>query len=309
MAEEQFVKSVSEDRETTCWGCGLCLRHPSNAPVFKCGWCGAVTDQNLSKCGGVWAVYPVVFSVSFSFGVFHSVLILILSVSTLLMFGHAAFTCAGSPPTIMWGSYPAVGKGELDDYIFCHFCSRPKSPRTHHCRSCGTCILDMDHHCPFIGNCVGAGNHRYFIAFLISAVISTIYVSIMSAYVGLHVWPPLKYRALGHLYGFSSDLALRTMKEIILALLSSAAFLSARGLVLVYLFFASVSVEIGLSVLLWQQLCFIYSGKTYLSNLSSGGAEGSGERDIQNLLRFFGCPYSCMRYLPTFYNVRKWHKK
>ncbi|KAL8536936.1 hypothetical protein ACS0TY_012212 [Phlomoides rotata] len=47
-------------------------------------------------------------------------------------------------------------------------CSKPKSPRSHHCRSCGMCILDMDHHCPFIGNCVGAANHRCFILFLIS---------------------------------------------------------------------------------------------------------------------------------------------
>ncbi|KAL8486044.1 hypothetical protein ACS0TY_022958 [Phlomoides rotata] len=29
-------------------------------------------------------------------------------------------------------------------------CSKPKSPRAHHCRSCGMCILDMDHHCPFV---------------------------------------------------------------------------------------------------------------------------------------------------------------
>lgn len=104
--------------------------------------------------GGVWAVYPVVFSVSYSCGIFHSVITFVLSVTTTYTFSSAAFRCAGTPPTILWGSYPSVGKGYLENYTFCHYCSKPKSPRTHHCRSCGKCILDMDHHCPFVSvNC------------------------------------------------------------------------------------------------------------------------------------------------------------
>lgn len=158
-----------------------------------------------------------------------------------------------------------------------------------------------------IGNCVGAANHRYFILFLISAVTSTIYVSIMSVYAGLRIWPPLTYR-LGHFSGFNMDLALRAMMEIFLAFLRSAVLLSARGLVLVYLFVSSVSVQIGLSVLLWQQLCFIYEGKTYLSHLSTRGNEEIGRKDCQNLFRFFECPYSISRYLPNFSRYRKRHE-
>ncbi|KAA8528937.1 hypothetical protein F0562_033575 [Nyssa sinensis] len=334
---EHHVTSVIEDHETTCWGCGLRLILSSYAPIFKCGWCGAITNQNARKCdnkcfrwrrlrdrcfvcvllvfmlflicGGAWAVYPVIFSISLSCGVFHSIITVILSVTTVSMFSLAAFQCAGTPPNILWGSYPAVGKGSLENYTFCNYCSKPKSPRTHHCRSCGMCILDMDHHCPFIGNCVGAANHRCFITFLISAVISTIYVTFMSTYASLHIWPPLKYKSLTHLNGFSNELAFRTMKEIILAFLRSAVFLSTRGLVLVYLFVASVSVEIGLCVLLWQQLCYIYEGKTYLGHLSSQGSDGIEERDCQNLIRFFGCSNSATRCLPSFYNFRKSHDK
>ncbi|KAI3429120.1 S-acyltransferase [Psidium guajava] len=49
-----FVKghvelTVSEENERTCWGCGLCLLLPSNAPIFKCGWCGAITNQRTRK--------------------------------------------------------------------------------------------------------------------------------------------------------------------------------------------------------------------------------------------------------------------
>ncbi|KAF8398744.1 hypothetical protein HHK36_014602 [Tetracentron sinense] len=234
---------------------------------------------------------------------------MILSASTVSTFSLAAFRCAGTPPLIVWGSYPLVEKAGLENYTYCSYCSKPKSPRAHHCRSCGMCILDMDHHCPIIGNCVGAANHRHFIAFLFSAVISTLYVSVMSAYVGFHLWPPMAYRSLGHLSGFDRDLAFRTMKEVILALLNSAVLLSARGLVLVYLFVASLSVDIGLSILLWQQLHFIYEGKTYLSHLSSQVDDGVGEKGCQNLFRFFGCSYSASRYLPGFWNTKKIHKK
>ncbi|KAL4638256.1 hypothetical protein ACB092_03G134500 [Castanea dentata] len=333
--KEQFI-TVNEDHEATCWGCGLRLLLPSHAPIFKCGWCGAITNQNTSKCesegfwwrrlrdrcfvcvllvfmlfvisGGMWAVHPILFSISYFCGIFHSIISMILSVTTLSSFSLAAFCCAGMPPSMQLGSFPAVRQGDLENYTFCHYCSKPKSPRAHHCRSCGMCILDMDHHCPFIGNCVGAANHQHFILFLISAVISTIYVSIMSIYAGLHLWPQLTHN-FGRLNGFNRDIAFRVVMEISLSLLRSAALLSTRGLVLVYLFISSVSVEIGLSVLLWQQLCYIYEGKTYLSHLSSQGNDEVGKKDCQNLFRFFGCPYSISRYLPNFWRSRKRHKR
>ena len=103
-----------------------------------------------SAGGGVWAVYPVVFSISYYWGIFHSIITVLLSVITTSTFCFAAFQCAGAPPIIPWGSYRVVEKGGLENFTFCHYCSKPKSPRAHHCRSCGMCILDMDHHCPFV---------------------------------------------------------------------------------------------------------------------------------------------------------------
>lgn len=100
--------------------------------------------------GGIWAVYPVIFSISYFGGIVHLTIAAVLSLSTLSSFILAALRPAGVPPTIVWGSYPAVMKGGLRNYTFCHYCSKPKSPRVHHCRSCGTCVLDMDHHCPFV---------------------------------------------------------------------------------------------------------------------------------------------------------------
>ncbi|KAM7487895.1 hypothetical protein LguiB_025379 [Lonicera macranthoides] len=331
--EEHFVPSISDDQEIICWGCGLRLLLSPYAAIFKCSWCGAITNQNAWRsdnkyfwwkrfqdrcfvsvllvfmffmiCGGIWAIYPVVFSISYFCGIVTITLAILLSISTIVTFSLSAFRCAGAPPIIPWGSYPIVGKGGLENYTYCLYCSRPKSPRTHHCSSCGMCVLNMDHHCPFIGNCVGASNHRCFILFLISAVTSTIYVTIISAYAALHIWPPVLYKPLDLLNGLvSNQAAFRTTKEILFAFLRSTLFLSPRGFVLAYLFIASASVEIGLGVLLWQQLCYIYEGKTYLSHLSSRESDGAGQRDCQNFVRFFSCAHSSSRYLPNIWKSR-----
>lgn len=333
---EHVITSVAEGREETCWGCGLRLLLPSDASIFKCGWCGAITNQTAQKqedkslkwrwlrdrgflcvllifilfviCGGVWAVYPVVFSISQFCGVFHSIVTTVLAVATISSFSFAAFRSPGTPPNVLWGSYPAVEKGDLENYTFCHYCSKPKSPRTHHCRSCGMCVLDMDHHCPFIGNCVGVGNHKHFILFLISAIVSTIYVSIMAAYSLLHMWPPLTVHEFGRLNGSGSRFGWSLLKEIIHAILRSTTLLSIRGFILIYLFISSFSVQIGMIVLLCQQLWYIYEGKTYLSHISSQGDDG--EKDCQNLVLFFGCPsVSLSRHLPVFRRSRKKHKR
>ncbi|KAL8543494.1 hypothetical protein ACS0TY_004148 [Phlomoides rotata] len=336
--EDNHLAIATEDLETTCWGCGLRVLVSPFASIFKCGWCGAITKQNVVKsddsyiglrrwrdrcfvsivilfmlffiCAGVWATYPILFSISYFCGVFHLTITGILSICTLSTFCLSAFRPAGLPPIIVWGSYPAVGKGGLENHTFCHYCSKPKSPRAHHCRSCGMCILDMDHHCPFIGNCVGAANHRCFILFLISTVISTLYVTIMTLYSAVHIWPPLEHTTLSQLSVLAdTELIFGVLKDKILALLRSAVFLSVRGLVLVYLFMASVSVGIGLSVLLWQQLSYIYAGKTYLSQLRAVDSEETMGRDCQNLVRFFGCPYNAAVYLPSYWKSRKTHNK
>nr|CAD1821126.1 unnamed protein product [Ananas comosus var. bracteatus] len=323
---DHSVTSMQEGHEATCWGCGLRLLLTAYAPVFKCGWCGAITQQNQTsrkpdsvcfshwRCvrdrslvaillffmffvisGGVWAVYPVVFSISYFCGVFHCIVTAILSIITISSFFLASFSSAGAPTNILWGSYPVVGKNGLENYTFCTYCTKPKPPRAHHCRSCKMCVMDMDHHCPFIGNCVGAANHRFFVAFLISIVISCSYILVMTIYAGFRVWPPLKLRTLVA-YGLNSTSALSLVKEITAAFASSAFLLSARGLLLVYLAFASLSVEIGISVLLWQQLSFIYEGNTYINSVTSPNAV-HGERGWQNILRFFGCPHSVFRIL------------
>lgn len=149
-----------------------------------------------------------------------------------------------------------------------------------------------------IGNCVGASNHRAFIIFLISVVISCTYAAIMTIYSSYHIWPSVDFPNLA-----SSRHSMSSMKllmEIITNLASSALFLSARGIVLIYLAFASLSVNAGIAVLLCQQLHYIYEGNTYLDRLNSVNVM-HGERGLQNLARFLGAP---TQFLEFYYDVQ-----
>lgn len=44
--KESFQVLTNEDNEKKCWGCGLRILLPSNTSVFRCGWCGAITNLN-----------------------------------------------------------------------------------------------------------------------------------------------------------------------------------------------------------------------------------------------------------------------
>ncbi|TYH73677.1 hypothetical protein ES332_D05G346000v1 [Gossypium tomentosum] len=331
--KQHLVTAVTEEKGTTCWGCGLRLPLPTLGPAFKCGWCGVITNHNLNKTQNqclLWRrlrdrcfvsflfsfmlfviSFPIIFLVSYTSGIVHSVITTILALTTISTFGLSAFQCAGAPPMILWGSYTLWGKVSLKTIPSAITVPSPNL-REHITAVPVGCVywiwiitVLLDLNCGRgrvfgriafiavaditdamrslqIGNCVGAANHRHFIAFLISAIFSTIYVTVMSAYTSFLIWPPLRYKPPEHSTIFSTGLVMLASREGLVALLSSAMEL--------------------------PQLCYIYEGRTYLSHLSSREGDHVKEKDCQNLLRFFGCRYSMLRFLPTLRNSRKRHK-
>lgn len=59
------------------------------------------------------------------------------------------------------------------DIKYCRTCKIWRPPRSYHCPTCGVCIQTHDHHCIWVNNCVGQRNYRYFITFLVGAIITS----------------------------------------------------------------------------------------------------------------------------------------
>lgn len=86
---------------------------------------------------------------------------------------------------------------------WCKECHVWRPHRCGHCSICGRCILRLDHHCGFMGTCVGERNSRFFAAFLLSAGLGLVCLTILAVryltFIGcwrdftvwFHMWQPL----------------------------------------------------------------------------------------------------------------------
>ena len=67
----------------------------------------------------------------------------------------------------------------------CQHCKSVKPPRSHHCSTCGRCVLKMDHHCPWMNNCIGLRNQKAFLLFNFYTCITALWTTVRVIYAAI----------------------------------------------------------------------------------------------------------------------------
>lgn len=60
-------------------------------------------------------------------------------------------------------------------FRYCYQCATIKPDRSHHCSSCGRCVVKFDHHCPWINQCVNYSNYKSFVLYIIYSTATVVW--------------------------------------------------------------------------------------------------------------------------------------
>ncbi|KAK9909415.1 hypothetical protein WJX75_001898 [Coccomyxa subellipsoidea] len=309
-----------EASHISCWACHSHLAIPTangvQAPIFKCGWCGAISNLQSSvkrrPQKSVFAKLQIIlpalrvifvgfvglllFSVPFLGFTFllpnlysgvplvlHLSWSVLLAANTYFNFAAAVLRPPGPVDLRMPPSNTPVGRGAFDDCMYCASCQGVKPLQAHHCSRCKTCVMDMDHHCVFLNNCVGRGNIRHFILLLVFLVVSCTYTFLLCCALHWRRW----------------DEAALTWQRLLLPIARSgrcweAILVTPRFLLVApgwqaavtYLMSLTGGSSVGVMLLLASQLRLIMRGQTYIESLV--GAPGYCGDWQGSLRRIFG---------------------
>eukprot|EP01016_Furgasonia_blochmanni_P050482 TRINITY_DN7809_c0_g1_i4.p1 TRINITY_DN7809_c0_g1~~TRINITY_DN7809_c0_g1_i4.p1 ORF type:complete len:301 (-),score=19.94 TRINITY_DN7809_c0_g1_i4:1048-1950(-) len=164
-------------------------------------------------------------------------LLLFLSIYYIFML---ALTEPGvSPPAFgdhrgITDTHTDLYKGRLYPLKYCPACMIYRPLRTHHCRECDLCIMELDHHCPWISNCIGKRNRRMFLQLLLTLFVYFSSICAITIYYlqKKHAFELLKY--IGLTWGIGWNIVLATLSFgfgiYVLLLMLYQLFLIGKGL-------------------------------------------------------------------------------
>lgn len=115
----------------------------------------------------------------------HCLAYTMMTIMALLCHSRAQFTDPGAVPRSMLPPAPPAidPRASLEDRPLmprtCRRCKTIKPYSSHHCSTCGRCIIRLDHHCPWINNCVAINNQKYFLLFLFYTLCCCIYSGVL----------------------------------------------------------------------------------------------------------------------------------
>lgn len=91
-----------------------------------------------------------------------------------------------SPPPANQGHIPRTRNVEVNGHMvvvrYNETCNFYQPPRAHHCSVLNDCIERFDHYCPWVGTTIGKRNYRFYLIFVFSSSILSIFTFACSAY-------------------------------------------------------------------------------------------------------------------------------
>lgn len=98
---------------------------------------------------------------------------------SMMVLSHIFTMCVD--PGFIPKDYLYTGGNQASTDNSCTKCKCVKPPKSHHCSTCGRCVLKMDHHCPWMNNCIGLRNQKAFLLFNFYTMVTSLWTVIRVA--------------------------------------------------------------------------------------------------------------------------------